>query len=35
MEYCPCQTSGHFCMNCERELIAEMNQREAEIKQKE
>ena len=30
MEYCPCQTSGHFCMNCERELIAEMKQREQE-----
>lgn len=28
MEYCPCQTSGHFCLNCERELIAEMKQRE-------
>lgn len=28
MEYCPCQTSGHFCMDCERELIAEMKQNE-------
>lgn len=28
MEYCPCQTSGHFCMDCEREMIAEMKQRE-------
>lgn len=35
MEYCPCQTSGHFCMDCERELIAEMKQREAEMKQRE
>lgn len=30
MEYCPCQNSGHFCMDCERELIAEMRQKEFE-----
>lgn len=35
MRDCLCQTSGHFCMACERELIAEMKQREAEAKQKE
>lgn len=35
MEYCPCQTSGHFCMNCERELIAEIRQNEREIQLKE
>lgn len=30
MEDCPCQSSGHFCMECEREMIAEMKQRERE-----
>ena len=30
MDYCPCQTSGHFCLNCERELIAEMKRNERE-----
>lgn len=35
MEYCPCQTSGHFCMNCERELIAEMRQNERDRQLKE
>lgn len=35
MEYCPCQTSGHFCMDCERELIAEMRQNERERQLKE
>lgn len=35
MEYCPCQTSGHFCMACERELIAEMRQNERERQLKE
>lgn len=35
MEYCPCQTSGHFCMDCERELIAEMKQNERERQLKE
>lgn len=30
MEDCPCQSSGHFCMKCEREMIAEMKQRERE-----
>lgn len=34
MEYCPCQTSGHFCMECEEELIAEMKQREQKEKLK-
>nr|DAJ87136.1 MAG TPA: hypothetical protein [Caudoviricetes sp.] len=37
MEYCPCQTSGHFCMECEEELIAKMkrNDREKILKDKE
>lgn len=35
MEYCPCQTSGHFCMDCERELIAEMRQNERDRQLKE
>lgn len=35
MEYCPCQTSGHFCMNCERELIAEVRQNERDKQLKE
>lgn len=35
MEYCPCQNSGHFCMACERELIAEMRQNERERQLKE
>ena len=28
MEYCPCQTSGHFCMDCERELLEDMKRDE-------
>ena len=35
MEYCPCQTSGHFCMACEQEMIAEMRQNERERQLKE
>lgn len=35
MRDCPCQTSGHFCMACERELIAEMRQNERERQLKE
>ena len=35
MRDCPCQTSGHFCMDCERELIAEMRQNERERQLKE
>ena len=35
MRDCPCQTSGHFCMECERELIAEMSQNERERQLKE
>lgn len=35
MEYCPCQNSGHFCMACERELIAEMKRSEFERELKE
>ncbi len=35
MRDCPCQTSGHFCMACERELIAEMRQEERERQLKE
>ena len=35
MEYCPCQTSGHFCMDCERKLIAEMRQNERDRQLKE
>ncbi|RSI99599.1 hypothetical protein D8843_01990 [Streptococcus mitis] len=30
MEDCPCQSSGHFCMQCEHEMITEMKQRERE-----
>lgn len=30
MEDCPCQISGHFCMQCEHEMITEMKQRERE-----
>ena len=30
MEYCPCQTSGHFCMACEQEMIEEMKQQDRE-----
>ena len=35
MECCPCQLSGHFCMECEEELIAEMkrNDRERVLKE--
>lgn len=35
MRDCPCQTSGYFCMDCERELIAEMRQEEQERQLKE
>ena len=37
MECCPCQLSGHFCMECEEELMAEMkrNDRERLLKDKE
>lgn len=35
MEYCPCQTSGHFCMACEQEMIAEMRQNERDKQLKE
>ena len=30
MRDCPCQTSGHFCMACEQEMIEEMKQRDRE-----
>lgn len=30
MEYCPCQTSGHFCMACEQEMIEAMKQQDRE-----
>ena len=30
MRDCLCQTSGHFCMACERELIAEIKQQDRE-----
>lgn len=28
MEYCPCQTSGHFCMDCQGELLEDMKRDE-------
>lgn len=30
MRDCLCQTSGHFCMACERELIAEIKRQDRE-----
>lgn len=30
MRDCPCQTSGHFCMTCEQEMIEEMRRKDQE-----
>nr|DAO64629.1 MAG TPA: hypothetical protein [Caudoviricetes sp.] len=30
MRDCPCQTSGHFCMACEQEMIEEMKRKDQE-----
>lgn len=30
MRDCPCQTSGHFCMACEQEMIAEIKRKDLE-----
>lgn len=30
MRDCPCQTTGHFCMACEQEMIEEMKRKDQE-----